>query len=323
RKSQGASVIGIDREGVAGNERDSLLQRDVEQRPRTHVPRQAHPEVKAALGIVPGDARPGKLAGERGASSVLLLAVELAQPSDVRFGTTAPVKLQDDPLRERAGARVHRLLRSRHARDDIRIGDDPTDAEAGQEGLRERPDRHDVGATERSERRQVLAAKAQRTVRIVLDHDRFVARSEREERLAALERERLAGGVLEVGDDEEHAWPHPELSDAARRFRDVEAVRVHGHLEDTGAVVAEGRKRVRERGRLGDDDIAWTEVDPSRRAGSGSGATAPPLIAGRISTVRLPRRSLASRKRASSPSMKTFTKRPNSPSRSTRAASSG
>src|SRR5205823_1864711 len=81
-----ASVIGIDREGVARNERDPLLQRDVEQRPRTHVPRQAHPEVKAALGIVPGDARPGKLAGERGATSVLLLAVELAQPSDVRFG---------------------------------------------------------------------------------------------------------------------------------------------------------------------------------------------------------------------------------------------
>src|SRR5207237_8229938 len=157
-------------------------------------------------------------------------AAELDQPADARAGTTAPVKLQNDPLRERAGARVHRLLRSRHARDDIRIGDDPTDAEARQEGLRERPDRHDLGATERSERGQVLAAKAQRTVRIVLDHDRFVARSEREERLAALERERLAGGVLEVRDDEEHAWPHPELTDAARRFRAVQAVRVPGHL---------------------------------------------------------------------------------------------
>src|SRR5207237_9580391 len=114
-----------------------------------------------------------------------------------RLGTPGTVSVLADTVRERDGARVHLLLRPRHARDDIRSGEDPTDAEAGQEGLRERPDRHDLGATERSERRQVLAAKAQCTVRIVLDHDRFVARSEPEERLAALERERLAGGVLE------------------------------------------------------------------------------------------------------------------------------
>src|SRR5205814_7887073 len=127
-----------------GNERDPLVQRDVEQCARADVTRQTDPEVKVALRIVPDDARPGELARKRGARSILLLAVELTEPSDVRVGTTPPVKLQNDPLRERAGARVHRLLGSRHARDDVRVGDDPTNAETRQEGLREGPDRHDL-----------------------------------------------------------------------------------------------------------------------------------------------------------------------------------
>src|SRR5438093_466932 len=142
REPECAPVVGVNREGVAGNERDALLQRNVEQRSRAHLLGQADPEVEAALGIVPSDARPRQLAGERGARSVLLLAIELAQPSDVRAGAASPDELQDDPLRERAGARVHRLFGARHPRDDFRVSDDPADPKAWEEGLRERADRH-------------------------------------------------------------------------------------------------------------------------------------------------------------------------------------
>src|SRR5437870_2007367 len=135
REAQRALVIGVDREGVAGNERDALLEGDLQQCSRGHMARQPHPEIETTLGVVPRDARPGQVALERGARAILLLAVQLAQSPDVRVDTTAAVKLQDDPLRERAGARVHRLLRARHTRDHVGVSDDPADPQAREKGL--------------------------------------------------------------------------------------------------------------------------------------------------------------------------------------------
>src|SRR5581483_371685 len=76
---QRARVIARDGEGLARYEGDALLERDVEQRARVHALRQLHPEVEAALGIVPAHAGAGELARERGAAALLLLAVEVAQ----------------------------------------------------------------------------------------------------------------------------------------------------------------------------------------------------------------------------------------------------
>src|SRR5207244_12666235 len=106
----------------------------------------------------------------------------------------------------------------------------------------ERADRHDRGATRGRERREVVAAIAQRGVGIVLDHDRAVARGEREQRLAALEGERLACGILEVRHDEEHARADAELADTTRGFGNVEALAVDRYLEHACAGVAERRE---------------------------------------------------------------------------------
>src|SRR5438093_4094930 len=118
-------------------------------------------------------------------------------------------------MRGRAVARVLRSHGARHPRDDLGVRDDPADPKAWEEGLRERADRHHLGAAECGERRHIVTAIAERTVWIVLDDDRVVARGEREEHLAACERKRLAGRVLKVRDDEEHARPEPELPDTA------------------------------------------------------------------------------------------------------------
>ena len=182
----------------------------------------------------------------------------------MRVRAAPSVELQDDPLRERACARVHRLLRARHPRDHVGVGDDPSDAQARQERLREGADRHDLGATQGRERREVVAAIAQRGVGIVLDHDRAVARGEREQRLAAFEGKRLACGILEVRHDEEHARADAELADAARGFGNVEALAIDRYLEHACAVVAERRERVRECRRLRHHDIAGSEIDAAR-----------------------------------------------------------
>ena len=77
-------------------------------------------------------------------------------------------------------------------------------------------------------------------------------------------RQRLAGRVLEVRHDEEHPRGEPVAAQDARRFGDVKAFAIDGHLDDLRAVVAERGQRVRERRRLGDDDVAWPQVDPAR-----------------------------------------------------------
>ena len=53
----------------------------------------------------------------------------------------------------------------------------------------------------REHRRQRLPAEAQLDVRVVLEDQEVVLGGQREQRLALGQRERVAGGVLEVGDD--------------------------------------------------------------------------------------------------------------------------
>src|SRR5260221_162288 len=82
--------------------------------------------------------------------------------------------------------------------------DDPAHAQPGKEGLRERAHGHDIGADrERLDRCDVLAAVAEQSVRIVLDDHRSAGSREGTERFAPAFGERLAGGILEVRDDEE------------------------------------------------------------------------------------------------------------------------
>ena len=88
-----------------------------------------------------------------------------------------------------------------------------------------------------------------------------MTRGELDERLAARERERRAGGILKVRDDEEDARPDPGAADEALGLGDVETVIVRGHLEHAGAVVAQRRDRVREVRRLDDGDVAWPHED--------------------------------------------------------------
>src|SRR5439155_11662016 len=108
-------------------------------------------------------------------------------------GAAAAVELHDDALRERARGRVHRLFGRGHPTDDVTLGDGPAHTKAREERLRERTDRHDVRLRrERTERRAILPALAQQTVRIVVDEDRAAARGQRAELLASAPGGRLA-----------------------------------------------------------------------------------------------------------------------------------
>src|SRR5439155_234241 len=91
RRYDAVRPVARDGERVARHERDAFLERGVEKPARVEAPREPDPEVKAAVGVVPGDAGAGEPAGKGRAGAVLLRAVELAEPADVRLRAAAPV----------------------------------------------------------------------------------------------------------------------------------------------------------------------------------------------------------------------------------------
>src|SRR6185503_800923 len=95
-------VIACDGEGVSGHEGDALLERDGQQRARAHTARETHPEVEAAVGIVPAHAGPRELALERGPTPLELRAIHVTQLRDVRRSATAAFELEHDALPERS-----------------------------------------------------------------------------------------------------------------------------------------------------------------------------------------------------------------------------
>jgi len=142
---------------------------------------------QAAVGIVPGHAGACELARKSDTSALLLRPVHLAKLRHVSRHAAAPLELENDPLAERAGRRVHRLLRGGHAPDHLAVGDDPAHAQAGQECLGKRADRNDLRRRlARRERCDLFAAVPEEAIRVVLDDDRAVARGEIEERVASL-----------------------------------------------------------------------------------------------------------------------------------------
>ncbi len=78
----------------------------------------------------------------------------------------------------------------------------------GAHGLRERRGIHHALGVQREHRRQRFAAEAQLHVRVVLEHDEVVLACQLQQRLALDQREGVAGGVLEVGDDVGELRPH-------------------------------------------------------------------------------------------------------------------
>src|SRR5687767_1910795 len=177
-------MIARDREGGAWDERDAFLEGDVQESARADPGWEADPEIEPAIGVVPRHARALELARQRRATTLLLRAVHVAQLRHVRRYATAPLELEDDPLTQRPGRRVHRLLRRGHAADDLAVGDHPAHAQTGKERLGERADRDDLRRRlARGEGDDLAAAVAQESVRIVFDDDRAIARGEIEERV--------------------------------------------------------------------------------------------------------------------------------------------
>ncbi|OGN78287.1 MAG: hypothetical protein A2082_03820 [Chloroflexi bacterium GWC2_70_10] len=211
---------------------------------------------------------------ESAPGGLVLLAVQLAEPRDVRWERAAPRVLEDHVLAQARRGRVHRLLRPSHAAHDLGIGDGPADAESRQEDLREAADGDDPRAPiESGKVRELITAVAKPHVWVVGHDDRPIRCGQGEELPAACEGGRHAARVLECRDDEEERRARAELAEHAGRGRDVDALVVDRGLHDARAVVPERRDRVRESGRLNDGDVAGPdehaagEVDGLQRAG--------------------------------------------------------
>jgi len=107
----------------------------------------------------------------------------------------------DDVLVERPRMQIGPLLRQRQSPDHLGGCDDPADAQAGGEGLREgaQLDHAASGTRDGEQTRQGVPLEAQRPIRVVLDERHAMRRRQRHEALAAFQREGHAGGILEVG----------------------------------------------------------------------------------------------------------------------------
>ena len=132
----------------------------------------------------------------------------------------------------------------------------PADPQARRRDLRQRREREHA-VVERGERRQRLAAVAQLAVRVVLEQPEAAGAGERDERLAALERERAAGRVLERRDRVEQ--PGAVLGGERGRRLGIEPVVVAGHGDDGRARELECLQRREVRRLLHEHRVAGLE----------------------------------------------------------------
>ena len=128
--------------------------------------------------------------------------------------------------------------------DQLGRADQEADADPGAHGLRERGgvDHGPLAAVEREHRRQRLAAKAQLDIRVILeDRERVLAR-QREQALALGTRQRVAGGVVEVGDDVGELRSDTAV-ECRREPLEVDSVWLDRDRRERGAVLAQREQR--------------------------------------------------------------------------------
>jgi len=176
-------VIAVDRERLAGDERDAFLERHVEQRTRVDAARQRDPEVEPPSGSFQCTPVPANSRASARRPRSLLLRVHLAQAAEMRVDAAAPVELEhhalprvpvDESIVCFAAAMRRTMSRGAITQPTRSPGrnvfeNDPTDTTFAR-------------TAERVDRREIVAAVAQQPVRIIVDDDRAAARRERAER---------------------------------------------------------------------------------------------------------------------------------------------
>ncbi len=224
-----------------------MLARDRGEPVDQHALGQFDPHEVAALRR--GEPRLGQLPAQRGDQGVAPLAQGRPHHADRPVEQAGAAVLVDDRL----GHHVRRDVGVGGQLDDLRQhllrADQVAAAQAGRDrlGERRRVD-HGVGGVLGQHGGQRLALEPDRHVGVVLEHDEAVLGGERQQ-LGALGRaERVAGRVLEVGDDVRQRGPHPTVHQGPQRGH-VDAVglqvdRVHGGAAlpqaEQGAVVGGG-----------------------------------------------------------------------------------
>ena len=167
-----------------------------------------------------------------------------------------------------AGELVHDRLGD-HVRRDVGVGrdaldlldqrggpDEVADADARADRLGERGRVDDLARVVlREHRRQRLALEADRDVRVVLEDREVVLGREPQQLGALLRAQRVAGRVLEVGDDVRELGLHAAGEQRAQRGR-VDPVRLQLDHVQVGAAVAQVEQRAVVGRRLDDDRVA-------------------------------------------------------------------
>ena len=232
----------VEERRATGHERDVLVERAREQVGRVDVVRQRRPDEQPALRMRPRALRAEAL-GERVEHDVAPAAVDLLQRVHVVLPAPAREVRRDEELRQRRRAQVGRLLADVHLLEHRPRADAPAQPHARREDLRERAEVDDeVAAVERVERRQRLALVAQQAVRVVLEDEQLALADDLDEALAARQRHRRPGRVLERRDGVDELRPLALARQARERVLedvDAHAVGVALDLDD----LAPGRSR--------------------------------------------------------------------------------
>jgi hypothetical protein len=175
---QGVSVRLARVERRAGHERHPLAHRIAEERFSVDRLRQARPDEEPALR--PGPARAGgKVALERCQHGRAALAVERAQPAQVRVVVEALQQPRHCALRERTGVQIGRLLGDGERPDGPLVRHREAQAKPGRHRLREGTEVDDRRARiHPRDRRERRARVAQLAVRVVLQHGNLMLRRE-------------------------------------------------------------------------------------------------------------------------------------------------
>ncbi len=165
--------------------------------------RKFEPEAHATFGTSPARTF-GHVFAEGLIESLQTQRVGFAHAREMFLEQAALEKFGESGLRELVGVQVGHLLDETEAFDSGGRSHNPADAQAGERNFREAIDvNDDVGAVELLQRRHAFFACVEAGVDMVFHDGDLIARGKFENATARRERHGSAGGILEIGSEDE------------------------------------------------------------------------------------------------------------------------
>ena len=247
---------------MARHKGDLFLHRHGQQFFGVHAIRHLRPEKEPSLRMGPGDA--GRKVFFHGLEHhVAALLVDLADLAHVGADQAALADVIGNILDEGAGMQIRPLLGLHQPVDDRLGGHDPAQSQAGCQRLGEGAQVDRILLVQGADRGDILSLETELAVGIVFDDKGPVLRRQLHQAVAALQRQRGAGGVVKVG---QHIDELGARIPGQRFFQLVHAhaVLVQGNGHIARAVDVPGLDSPQVGGPAGDDCIPLVDKDPAK-----------------------------------------------------------